>query len=195
VGALSYYSKNNLVGFSNYGKHSVDLASPGSVIYSTLPNNRYGYLSGTSMAAPFVTGTIGLMKSANDSLTVNDIRMDLLSSVNLLPSLADKVVSGGVLDANNAVRLSIGLDKIDYIYIQTEPSVVKVTLTKVFGVINRPYPADISVVINGREAKTFTTTGQFSEPLRRNMFRRGWNNVEIYENGVLLSRIRVRRIV
>jgi|688.fasta_scaffold03186_21 subtilisin family serine protease len=195
VGALGYYSKNNLVGFSNYGKNSVDLASPGSVIYSTLPNNRYGYLSGTSMAAPFVTGTIGLMKSANHSMTISEIKMDLLSSVNLLPSLTDKVVSGGVLDANNAVRLSIDLDKIDYISIPAEPSVVKATLTKVFGVIKQPYPADISVVINGREAKTFTTIGQFSEPLRRSMFRRGWNNVEIYENGVLLSRMRVRRIV
>lgn len=193
VGALSY-SKINLTGFSNYGKYSVDLASPGSVIHSTLPNNRYGYLSGTSMAAPFVTGTIGLMKSVNNNMTISEIKTDLLSSVNLLPSLTDKVVSGGVLDTNNAVRLSIGLNKIDY-SIPVEPSVVKVTLTKIFGVIKRPYAADISVVINGREAKTFTTIGQFSEPLRRSMFRRGWNNVEIYENGILLSRIRVRRIV
>lgn len=194
VGALSY-SKINLTGFSNYGKNNVDLASPGSVIYSTLPNDRYGYKSGTSMAAPFVTGTIGLMKSVNNNLTVGEIKMDLLSSVNLLPSLADKTVSGGVLDTNNAVRLSIGLTKIDYTYIPVEPSVIKVTLTKVFGVIKQPYPADISVWINGREAKTFTAIGQFSEPLRRTMFRRGWNNVDIYENGVLLSHMRVRRIV
>ena len=194
VGALSY-SKINLVGFSNYGKDSVDLASPGSIIYSNLPNDRYGYKSGTSMAAPFVTGTIGLMKSVNDSLTVGEIKMDLLSSVNLLPSLEDKTVSGGVLDANNAVRLAEGLEKIDYDSVKIEPSVVKVTLTKVFGVIKQPYPADISVVINGQEAKTFTAIGQFSEPLKRTMFRRGWNSVDIYENGVLLSHMRIRRIV
>lgn len=190
VGAFSMLG-DRLAAFSNYGKNTVDLASPGSAIYSTFPNNRYGYLSGTSMAAPFVTGTIGLMKSANNNLTVGEIKADLLSSVNLLPTLTDKTVSGGYLDTNNAVRLSVGLIKVEY---PEEKNVFNVNINKVNGEIKRWLPSTITVVINGREVKSFEATGKFSEPLRRRMFRRGWNNVDIYENGYLVLHKRVRRI-
>ncbi|NDC95827.1 hypothetical protein EB077_11025, partial [bacterium] len=194
VGALNY-DKINLAGFSNYGKNTVDLASPGSAIYSTLPNNNNGYLSGTSVAAPFVTGTIGLMKSVNNNLSIGEIRWDLLNSVNKISALSDKVVSGGCLDTNNALRLSIGLNKINYINIPQEPSIVKVNINKVFGIIKHQNQSTISVIINGREVKNFIASGKFSEPLKRNMFHRGWNTVEIYENGMLLNKVRIKRIV
>jgi subtilisin len=45
--------------FSNYGA-DVDIIAPGVCIYSTLPNSSYGVLSGTSMAAPHVTGGVAL---------------------------------------------------------------------------------------------------------------------------------------
>ncbi len=48
--------------FSNYGTW-VDVAAPGSNIYSTLPGNSYGNLSGTSMACPLVAGLAGLLYS------------------------------------------------------------------------------------------------------------------------------------
>lgn len=44
--------------WSNYGRSKVDLASPGAAILSTLPNNAYGELSGTSMATPMVAGML-----------------------------------------------------------------------------------------------------------------------------------------
>ena len=49
-------SDGALESFSNFGKKSVDLAAPGKSIYSTLPDNSYGFLSGTSQATAFVTG-------------------------------------------------------------------------------------------------------------------------------------------
>ncbi|MDI9340333.1 MAG: S8 family serine peptidase [Sediminibacterium sp.] len=55
-------------GFSNYGAW-VDISSPGENILSTLPGNNYGNNSGTSMAAPLVSGLAGLMLSKNPAMT------------------------------------------------------------------------------------------------------------------------------
>lgn len=66
--------KDALAVFSNYGRYSVHVAAPGVRILSTFPQNRYGLLSGTSMATPFVTGLAGLIKSAHPTLTWMQIR-------------------------------------------------------------------------------------------------------------------------
>ncbi|MBF2055559.1 MAG: S8 family serine peptidase [Candidatus Sericytochromatia bacterium] len=55
--------KDQLASFSNYGLQSVDLAAPGSSIYSTVLNHSYGNKSGTSMAAPHVAGVAALLWS------------------------------------------------------------------------------------------------------------------------------------
>ncbi|WP_413290680.1 S8 family serine peptidase [Bdellovibrio sp. HCB337] len=55
--------------WSNYGLAKVHLASPGLNITSTLPGDKYGDLSGTSMATPLVSGIVALMKAQDPSLT------------------------------------------------------------------------------------------------------------------------------
>jgi PKD repeat protein len=66
-------------GFSNYGSW-IDIAAPGSAIYSTIPGGGYAYKQGTSMASPMVAGLCGLMLSLNPSLSPADIESCLTST-------------------------------------------------------------------------------------------------------------------
>jgi len=64
--------------FSNYGS-AVDMIAPGKCILSTLPGDRYGLLSGTSMAAPLVTGAAALWMSSRPGATPAQVKAALLS--------------------------------------------------------------------------------------------------------------------
>ncbi len=84
---------------SNYSSSFVDLAAPGTDIYSTLPGNQYGSKTGTSMAAPFVTGTAALIHSYYDGITASQIRDLLLSGCSQSSALTGKVAGGRYLNA------------------------------------------------------------------------------------------------
>ncbi|PKM94156.1 MAG: hypothetical protein CVU84_11890 [Firmicutes bacterium HGW-Firmicutes-1] len=99
-------STGNLSGFSNYGINSVDLAAPGSYIYSTLPGGIYEYGSGTSMAVPHVSGVAGLLLSTNPSLSAIEICDIIKQSTNTYASLEGKVATGGLLNAYQALSSS-----------------------------------------------------------------------------------------
>ena len=90
---------DELASFSNYGATSVDLAAPGVDIASTHPDDEYAYLSGTSMAAPHVTGAAALGFARTPGLTAAGMRSALLASAERLASLRGKVASGARLDA------------------------------------------------------------------------------------------------
>lgn len=87
--------------FSSYGSTSVDLGAPGEGILSTLPWNDYYENSGTSMAAPHVTGALALYASRYPGSTAEQIRAALLASAIPTPSLAGITVTGGRLDVMN----------------------------------------------------------------------------------------------
>jgi subtilisin len=71
-----YDQDDTFADFSNYGG-DVDLIAPGKCIWSTLPGNRYGYISGTSMAAPLVTGAAALYKASRPLATPAQVKAAL----------------------------------------------------------------------------------------------------------------------
>lgn len=106
VAALN--TTNSLASMSNYGAASVDLAAPGSLIQSTFPGGTYGILSGTSMAAPQVTGVVALLAAAKPGITVAEVRTAILGSATPVASLAGKTVAGGRLNAGASLE-SLGI--------------------------------------------------------------------------------------
>jgi subtilisin family serine protease len=92
--------------YSGYGALSVDLAAPGSTIYSTSLQG-YRYASGTSMAVPHVAGVAALVASLAPGLDASGIKEVLMESSLVLPTLQGKVGSGGRLEAAAAVRMAM----------------------------------------------------------------------------------------
>lgn len=89
---------DNRAVFSNFGALSVDLAAPGVNIVSTYLNGATSSLDGTSMACPHVAGALALFASTDPGINPAEAKQLLLQSVDLLPDLTGKVVSGGRLN-------------------------------------------------------------------------------------------------
>jgi subtilisin family serine protease len=87
---------------SHFGVSSVDLAAPGASIFSTWPRHLmkedYGYSTGTSMAAPHVSGAAALLWSRMPDATVAEVRSAILKGVDKLPGLEGLVATGGRLN-------------------------------------------------------------------------------------------------
>lgn len=83
---------------SNYGVVSVDLAAPGQQIFCPRPGNKYSAASGTSFAAPLVSGAAALIWSRKPWLTVGNLKAALLGGVTPHANLTGKVLSGGYLN-------------------------------------------------------------------------------------------------
>lgn len=94
---------NRLLSSSNWGKKKVDVAAPGENIFSTLPGGRYGSMTGTSQATAFVSGLAALLLSKNPALKPEELKSLIMSSVDRLPTLADRVATGGRINAYQAL--------------------------------------------------------------------------------------------
>lgn len=97
-----------LASFSNFGVSSVDLASPGVYILSTIPSNAFATSSGTSMAAPFVAGTAAQMKVESPSMLGYQMKTILLSQYTSISGLFNKVFTSGRLNSIAAVTYAKG---------------------------------------------------------------------------------------
>ena len=103
ISVASTHLRDGRSSFSNYGATSVDLGAPGEDIGSTYPGNLYAYLSGTSMAAPHVTGAAALIWSHRPTLSHTQVKALLLASVDPMATLSGTTVTGGRLNIAGAL--------------------------------------------------------------------------------------------
>lgn len=105
-GILSVAATTDVDGFasySNYGATTVHMGSPGSSIWSSLPNHSYGRSSGTSMATPFVAGIAAMVLRENPDFSAYQIKELILAGAVSIPSLQTKTISRSRLNAYNSV--------------------------------------------------------------------------------------------
>lgn len=130
VGAVGpNFGANMVASFSNYGKETVDIFSPGQKIYATVPYSKYKHLQGTSMASPDAAGVAALIRSRYPKLTASQVKhiiMDSGMKPNVLvispqedsyegePKLvpfADLSKSGAFINAYNALVMAEKMSK------------------------------------------------------------------------------------
>lgn len=97
----------SLATFSNYGSAMVEVAAPGVAILSTIPGDETLRMSGTSMAAPFVTNVAGLVKDSNPALGPAEIKKVLMETVDVKSFLQGKVKSSGIVNRDRAVKAAL----------------------------------------------------------------------------------------
>jgi len=103
ISVASTAPSGDLSGFSCYGSESVDVAAPGSGIFSTVPDNRYASLSGTSMACPHVSGLAALVWLYRPKLTMKEVKEIIMSTTVHVANLEGKMLTG-LINAKNAMR-------------------------------------------------------------------------------------------
>src|SRR5918995_1560004 len=96
-------SKDKLASFSNFGAQTVDLAAPGDHVASTFWKSDYAYMSGTSMATPYVAAAAAMLRKHHSSWDIGDISTRLRQKGDKLKALKGKTKSGKRLNINSAL--------------------------------------------------------------------------------------------
>lgn len=124
VGAINnMYGPTVVAPFSNFGAINVDVYAPGMEIYAAVPNNKFKYEQGTSMASPNAAGVAALVRSYYPKLSAKQVKKILMESGTLLPasvelgenndkkSGAESSKSAKMINAYNALVLAEKLSK------------------------------------------------------------------------------------
>jgi len=108
IAVAAWDTTNTIASFSSRGPE-VDVAAPGVWILSTVPNNYLAWMDGTSMAAPLVTGIVGLMLTVNPDLTPQEVA-DILcaTAIDVLDAGKDIYSGCGLVNAEAAVKAAQG---------------------------------------------------------------------------------------
>jgi len=169
-------SKDEKPSWSNYGKKSVHVAAPGLEIMSTLPSNKYGNLSGTSMATPLVSGLVALLKAQDGKLTgaaarsllqttgakvsietACDCRVDALTSVEAV--LAKKMLvvpAAGTLAPNDTLTVSAYNGTAPFTFESSAPAVATIDAN---GLLKAVAAGDTTVTVTDAAGQKASSIG------------------------------------
>ena len=103
VSAASVNADGGFSYYSNYSTELIDIAAQGRDIYSTLPGNKYGTQTGTSMSAGYVTAVAAAV-SVNRNLSACVLKTRLLDTADMLSNLQNKVSNGRMINLANAIN-------------------------------------------------------------------------------------------
>ncbi len=103
ISVASTGGNDSLSFFSNYGPTTVHIAAPGSNVLSTLPNKKTGAMSGTSMAAPVVTGAAALLKAVHPEFDAAALKERLLETADPIASLKGRLITGARVNVGKAL--------------------------------------------------------------------------------------------
>jgi subtilisin family serine protease len=153
--------KDLLANFSNFGIKTVNVGAPGVEIFSTLngSDSDYGFLDGTSMATPHVTGVAALVLAAHPKADLAEVKARLINSTVSTPALQGAVSTGGRINAYDAVigtrtgtvQLTITPPDKTQILVNSTNSIF-VRVTDILSITN----ATVSAVYNGPGATNVT---------------------------------------
>lgn len=149
----------------SFGSFAVDLAAPGRGLISTLPIDNYGYVTGTSFAAPHVTGAVALSYSIDNQLFAENIinlpsqaarsvKSAIMDGTDQLDTLQGRVLSGGRLNIHQSINLlTLYYNEewtSDFGFVNVYPNPVQDQLTVIF---KSPNAGDLKILL-------FNATGQ-----------------------------------
>ncbi len=97
-------NRDQLASWSNWDSRKVVVGAPGTNTLTTQRGGGYWRVSGTSAAAPIVSGIAGLLKTVSPAASTGNISQAISKSVRQNVSLSGKVSSGGVVDAAGALE-------------------------------------------------------------------------------------------
>lgn len=154
VGAMN--KQGGRTTYSNYGDF-VDIAAPGSDIYSTIPDSKYYSMSGTSMACPHVSGVAALIVSyyGGQGFTNENLKERLLNGSNSKPTSGMHI--GGLVDALGAITYGNTAAPGEVTDLEGEVSSNNVTLSWTATADTASHPAYGYIIIYGTDSSVVSS--------------------------------------